>query len=254
MNNIKSLAKTDLVSIMEIAYNLLSVRTTDELEQYFIELQNLFSFDGSMCALSDTETLDEKKPLFHLCTLNFSKEFIERYARELHYVNSAVFNTVLADNKPCHWKSYWSKRRDKKFDSSKKLALSYGYKDGWLSTSTCPHDKSIAALVFAGQRVDADARAETIIEYITPHFAESIRGVYGSSIRERKQNARYKLTPREYEVLNWIKEGKSSWEISNILNCSERVVIWHANNITQKLEANNRLHAVAIAMRYNIIN
>lgn len=253
MRNINSLAKTDLVSIMEIAYNLLPVRTTTELEQSFRELQNLFLFDGSMCALSDTETLDEKKPVFHLCTLNFSQEFIERYAKELHYVNSAVFNTVLTENKPCHWKSYWSKRRDQKSDSSKLLALSYGYKDGWLSTSTCPHDKSIAALVFAGQKVDADARAGSIIEYITPHFAESIRGVYSPNIRRLKQIARYKLTPREYEVLNWIKEGKSSWEISTILNCSERVVIWHANNITQKLGAKNRLHAVAIAMRLNII-
>jgi DNA-binding CsgD family transcriptional regulator len=207
-----------------------------------------------MCALLDTGSLDKKKPLFHMCTLNFSQEFVERYARELHYVNSAVFNTVMANNKPCNWKNFWSKRRDKKFDSSKLLALSYGYKDGWLSTATCHRDKNIAALAFAGQKVDADARAGTIIEYITPHFAESIRGVYSSSIQRLKRNTRHKITPREYEVLNWIKEGKSSWEISNILNCSERVVIWHANNITQKLEAKNRLHAVAIAMRLNIIN
>jgi DNA-binding CsgD family transcriptional regulator len=56
------------------------------------------------------------------------------------------------------------------------------------------------------------------------------------------------------EVLKWIKEGKSSWDISTILCRSERVVIWHANNIMQKLGAKNRTQAIAIAMRYQLID
>lgn len=254
MDCTKSLSKTDLVHIMDITYKLLSIRTTIELENCFKELQNLFIYDSAMCALTDIESLKNKKPLYHLSTLNFSEEFVERYAKGLYYVKSSVFNAVLTQNKPCHWKSYWLKTNSGEKDSGRTLAQSYGYRDGWIDATRCQRDQSFALLIFAGKKVDANSRAESIIEYITPHFSESIRRVCNSHIRKLKHIARYKLTQRELEVLNWIKEGKSSWEISCILNCSERVVIWHANNIIMKLEANNRTHAVAIAMRKKLIN
>ena len=61
------------------------------------------------------------------------------------------------------------------------------------------------------------------------------------------------LTLREIEVLNWIKEGKSSWEISMILNCSKRSVDFHVNNLKKKLNAVNRPQAVAIGLYQGII-
>jgi DNA-binding CsgD family transcriptional regulator len=186
--------------------------------------------------------------------MNFSKEFIERYTKELYYVNCAIFNAVLTDYQPCHWKTYWSKNSDKYNLSVKKLACSYGYKDGWIGATRYQQDTSLGLLIFSGQKVDADPRTRSIIKYITPHFAESIKATFHSSIIRCKQKAHYKITPRELEVLKWITEGKSSWDISTILNRSERVVIWHADNIKKKLDAQNRAHAVAIAMRHRLID
>lgn len=62
------------------------------------------------------------------------------------------------------------------------------------------------------------------------------------------------ITSREREVLLWIREGKSTWDISHILGISERTVKFHARNITQKLDATNRAHAVAIAIKRGIID
>lgn len=53
------------------------------------------------------------------------------------------------------------------------------------------------------------------------------------------------LTHREYECLFWACEGKSSWEIAQILSITERTVIFHLNHVMQKLGANSRQHAVA---------
>jgi DNA-binding CsgD family transcriptional regulator len=254
MEYIKSFSKTDLVDIFEIIYKLISVRSTDDFDNCFSELQNLFLFDGSMCALSDTDTLKNKNPLYLLRALNFSTEFVERYAKELYYEKSSAFNAAMKQSKPCHWKSYWSYYKGKNTNSIKALASNYGYKDGWVNTSSSYYHPSVAILAFAGQKVDSDRRTESIIECITPHVAESIRGVCHSRISSLKNNITYNLTEREFEILNWIKEGKSSWEISVILTCSERVVIWHANNIMRKLRAQNRPHAVAIAMRHKLIH
>lgn len=61
------------------------------------------------------------------------------------------------------------------------------------------------------------------------------------------------LSEREKEVLSWSKRGKSSWEISAILDISERTVNFHVNNIMQKLNAVSRTQAVAVAIERGLI-
>lgn len=62
------------------------------------------------------------------------------------------------------------------------------------------------------------------------------------------------LSKREKDILCWLAEGKSNWEVSVILKISERTVRFHINNIMKKLDAMKRTHAVAIAIREYIIN
>lgn len=58
-----------------------------------------------------------------------------------------------------------------------------------------------------------------------------------------------RLTPKELEILAWIQQGKTSWEIGRILKITERTVKFHVGNACRKLGANSRTQAVAIAMR-----
>lgn len=62
------------------------------------------------------------------------------------------------------------------------------------------------------------------------------------------------LSPREKEVLKWLIEGKSSWDISGILHISKNTVNFHIKNLFQKLEVVNRTQAVSEALRRNIIS
>jgi DNA-binding CsgD family transcriptional regulator len=55
-------------------------------------------------------------------------------------------------------------------------------------------------------------------------------------------------------VLSWLARGKTTWEISEIINLSERGVIWRLNNALKKLDAVNRTQAVVVAMRTRQIN
>jgi DNA-binding CsgD family transcriptional regulator len=63
----------------------------------------------------------------------------------------------------------------------------------------------------------------------------------------------HRLSDREREILQWVAEGKSNWDVSAILNISERTVKFHVGSIMKKLNAVNRTHAVAIAMHDEII-
>jgi DNA-binding CsgD family transcriptional regulator len=61
------------------------------------------------------------------------------------------------------------------------------------------------------------------------------------------------LTPRETEVLWWAAQGKSAWEIGEILHISKRTVDDHIQTANRKLGAANRTQAVAIAVREGLI-
>ena len=62
------------------------------------------------------------------------------------------------------------------------------------------------------------------------------------------------LLPREKEVLNWIKRGKSTWDVSLILGISDNTVKYHIKNIFKKLDAVNRIQAVATAVQEGLID
>lgn len=61
------------------------------------------------------------------------------------------------------------------------------------------------------------------------------------------------LTPRELECLKWVADGKTAWETSKILKCSERTINFHVANIVTKLGVSNRRHAVARAIQLRLI-
>jgi DNA-binding CsgD family transcriptional regulator len=61
------------------------------------------------------------------------------------------------------------------------------------------------------------------------------------------------LTPRELESLRWTMEGKTAWELGNILGISERTAVLHINNATHKLDCINKHQAVLKALKYGLI-
>lgn len=67
------------------------------------------------------------------------------------------------------------------------------------------------------------------------------------------ENAPERLTVREREVLGWVAEGKTTWEIARILSLSERTVLFHLRNCAAKLDAVNRTQTVVIALMRSLI-
>lgn len=76
--------------------------------------------------------------------------------------------------------------------------------------------------------------------------------VFQSSLKYMRKGTPL-LTPRETECLSWVKEGKSSWEISSILNCSQSTVNFHINNVREKFKVRTRQQAVIKAINMGIL-
>jgi DNA-binding CsgD family transcriptional regulator len=64
---------------------------------------------------------------------------------------------------------------------------------------------------------------------------------------------REKLSAREVECLRWSAAGKSSDEIAIILDISTHTVVSYLKSAMRKLEAVNRMQAVARACRFRLL-
>jgi DNA-binding NarL/FixJ family response regulator len=62
-----------------------------------------------------------------------------------------------------------------------------------------------------------------------------------------------RITARERDVLTLLHAGRANKEIATALGISERTVKFHVTSILNKLGADNRTHAVALALQQKLI-
>jgi len=62
------------------------------------------------------------------------------------------------------------------------------------------------------------------------------------------------LTPREMQILTLIAEGNQNKQIAKILGISEQTIKNHVSSMLRKLNANDRAHAVMLAMRSGLVS
>ena len=61
------------------------------------------------------------------------------------------------------------------------------------------------------------------------------------------------LSSQQQEVLRWTAAGKTTWETSIIMRCTEANVNYHLKQLFGKLQACNKVHAVSKAIQLGLI-
>lgn len=105
-------------------------------------------------------------------------------------------------------------------------------------------DGSGAAVSLAGERPELTPQTRAAMHLMALYAHHRVR----SLVRPIEPNTRL-LSGREREVLNWAKNGKTDWEISVILNISERTARAHMQSAARKLHAVNRTSTIVHALR-----
>jgi DNA-binding NarL/FixJ family response regulator len=107
----------------------------------------------------------------------------------------------------------------------------------------------------------AGARGYLLKGLLRKELLETIRTVYGGRKRIPPEVAAQladhagdeALSAREIEVLRLIAGGNANKQIGDQLSITEETVKGHVKNILAKLSANDRTHAVTIALKRGII-
>jgi LuxR family transcriptional regulator, quorum-sensing system regulator BjaR1 len=105
-----------------------------------------------------------------------------------------------------------------------------------------------ACVSLGGAHLDLNARSKPAIHLMAMYGFDRVRRLLDPG-RLRLRH----LTARERETLAWASQGKSAWEIGEILGISQRTVEEHLSAAGRKLGAVNRVHAVAISIRERVI-
>lgn len=93
-----------------------------------------------------------------------------------------------------------------------------------------------------------------LAELLVPHLHVALgRALAANGQRHVVVPDLHSLTDREYDIVTWLKQGKSNWEIGRILGLSELTVKTHVQRIFRKLRVNNRTQAVAKILAREIL-
>ena len=122
--------------------------------------------------------------------------------------------------------------------------------------TTHPGDVQVSRAFKAG------ARAYLMKSELRKELLKTIRAVHAGQKRMSPEVASELaehatdgvLTPREVEVLRLVAAGNANKEIGARLSLAEVTIKSHVKNILAKLEANDRTHAVTIALKRGIID
>ena len=105
--------------------------------------------------------------------------------------------------------------------------------------------KEVASFLHTNVKNAESFRKQMILDHVLPYL-----------LRTHNDTAAVldiSLTPREHEILIWVKDGKSTGEIASILKISQDTVKFHLKNVFQKLGAISRSQAIAIAIENKLI-
>ncbi|UUZ50690.1 autoinducer binding domain-containing protein [Massilia sp. B-10] len=171
---------------------------------------------------------------------NYSETWQQRYAQEKYLEVDPSVAHGLRSVLPLVW-------GDQLFGTARPFwedAHAHGLKVGW-AQSTIDAQGAVGMLTLArsaGPLTDAELRESSPRMRWLVQMA--LEGMIRMEAARRPAEPPIRLTAREIEVLRWTADGKTSGEIGQIMDISERTVNFHINNSLEKLGSNNKTSAV----------
>ncbi len=163
------------------------------------------------------------------------------------HATPAVWSDIVRMDQYCKKKAKMVMSEAHQFGLKEGVALSYCSPSGDQALFSLGFDQTSTA---ARQAIGNSIMAA---QHLNAYLYESVKTISLQNNAEQVQQYQSSITRRERECLLWACEGKTAWEIANIVGISERTAIFHLNNAAEKLGAANRQHAVAKAVLLGVI-
>lgn len=109
-----------------------------------------------------------------------------------------------------------------------------------------------AIVTFGAEKIDLSAEAKGILHIVAIYAHNRLRALLEQQSGAGKKDVPY-ITQHERDVIRWCAEGKTNWEIGQILGRSEKTVQHELHNAQRKMNCVNRAQLIAEAIRIGLI-
>jgi LuxR family transcriptional regulator, quorum-sensing system regulator BjaR1 len=194
------------------------------------------------------ETID---PYIMVC--GWPDEWSTRY-REQNYVHGdPVIRQVRQANKPFMWADAPLETGDVAAKKILNEAAEFGLVEGFAVPIYTTHGFQ-AIVTFGANELQLDKSEQAALHLVAIYAHQAIRSLLPNSGRgDGFWKLEKQLSLREIECMKWTAAGKTAYEISIITGLSDRTVEHYIASSLRKLNATNRVQAVAEAIRHRVI-
>lgn len=220
----------------------------DQLEDMLREESKRLGFDSFVYALRVPTSYSNAQVIM---LDGYPEGWVKRYFEAAYYDVDPVMSWCVKHVVPLRWSDIILEPGSRA-ERMMQEAASYGLRDG----VTMPIHSPQGELGILSMSLDAPPeQASSItalslpyVQLLSSHLHQAVRRISGLL-----QDGDSNLTARERECLSWAADGKTSGEIAQILEITERTANFHLNNATQKMDATSRQHAVSKAALRGLI-
>lgn len=230
-------SRKEFQHLAEIMYQVRGVQTKADLPQLTSAMNSLIPYQFSACG---AYALQHKA--FQISHTNYNAELHELYLSQGYTADPAIqllqsSPTSLVSSEDSPELVIPREVTSLKLDFGIKTCLSIGVR-GVLGQCTW--------FVYSNFDRKLLWKLRTMMQILGPHFHLAYMRATSWAEGIHSQETRVELTAREEEIMRWVAEGKTNWEISIILNVSLNTVKFHLKNVYQKLGGvENRWAAIA---------
>ncbi len=185
----------------------------------------------------------------HFLVSNWPPELLKTYDELKLLTNSPIIAGIRETIEPLFWEleEINKKRGKQEYNKSVTLFREFDMLSGVYFPTYSASGKR-GAVSFSGKRGPLDADELAVLHMVSLYVYNRVFEVTNTAVKDVPR-----ITTREAECLLWASRGKTNAEIGTILSISENTVSGYITAISQKLNAVNKTHAVAKAMRNNLL-
>lgn len=249
----EQLSKTECAAFIEALHYVIEADSTAEVKEALSQFQKLFTFTRVIGGLARMTSQGRFDGFTNVINVSYPEEWIRLYWQHGYFEVDPVFKTALQKSGTQHWQTIYRNANSPKQQQFKAAAKEFGLTDG-ITTGFADGPCKVATFCsFASaDRVDA-ARYVPLVEYFGYHIHRALLRTAPSNAQSMDHCVK-QLTLRELTILNWVKNGKTNWEIAKIMGVTERTIRFHVESIFSKLNVTSRSQAVATAIEHGLPN
>lgn len=179
---------------------------------------------------------------------NWPTSWIDRYREKEFFLTDPVARWSRSKQRAFRWREAMAANPGYETTEIAQEAAGFGFVDGIAIPLKTERLWKVVASLASSQPLSLTTSEIAHIETATAYFYQRHEDLVARLAAKRPA-----LTKRELEVLRWCADGKSAWEIGQIMSISETTAISHRKSATNKLDCTTTVQAVVKAIESGLL-